>query len=121
MINEIFFTVLFILVIFIFFIIKFDDWKKGKREKMLGYKVEYIGENVLRGKEDEFAVVYCEKGKRRWFYGQDKNDELILDFSNLENIKVFSESDDKNLILQRVNSELQNQKKAIKIIPPKQN
>lgn len=84
--------------------VKYKDWNKIKKERILGYRVEFIPDSILRGKPDQFAVVYYEKDRSEWFYGNIVNSEYVLNlsFSPDKIIPVC----EKELIKQRVKSEL---------------
>lgn len=58
----------------------FDPVRHRKRDlKSQGFHIEYVSPGVLRGDENQFAVVYYEEnrevGEQIWFYGTDTNDK----------------------------------------------
>ena len=94
-------TLILIILIFIFFLLlKYRDRKEHGIEQIQGYKVEFIHEHMLRGKLNQFAVVYHEKGKAPiWYYGSKANDEYVLDISRQTN-------EDAELLKQRIMAEV---------------
>jgi hypothetical protein len=95
-----FLTVCLIGIIIIW--IKIIVWLEKRREKKLGYSVEFISENVLRGAPKQFAAVYHEGQTSKCFYGERKGSKYILDLS----FPYADKNDPRILMQQRMISEL---------------
>ena len=59
-------------------LVKIIEWNEKKKEKRLGYRIEYHSPNSLRDGPDDFAIVYHQDGKDIWYYGKIINNEYIL-------------------------------------------
>ncbi|MEO7718477.1 MAG: hypothetical protein ABIY70_19930 [Capsulimonas sp.] len=53
--------------------------KERRRRQKEGYWLEFLSPGVLRGDDDEFAVVYHEGGKQKFFTGKIRQREQVME------------------------------------------